>query len=212
MNRSLRAVVLLPALMLLPALAVGQTTAGKVDAAKLKTKLLQQTAIDGHLTNINEEEKRFSFEYNYEVKKPVAGGQAKLNAINARWQAALGKMTTGLDDLKKLQAEARAVYKAAFEFDVTPVPFELKGEKTLKVLTTVAPANKKLTSTEQAKLRTGLPITLKDLDTKQWVRIIIDKTKKPAPVKEGEAPVYPITSIIVIPPPAESDPYVIPGS
>jgi hypothetical protein len=53
---------------------------------------------------------------------------------------------------------------------------------------------------------------LKDIDKATWVRIYIDKTKKPVPAKEGETPVYPIAMIVVIPPPAESDPFVIPGS
>jgi len=210
MNRRFRALVLLPAL-LLPALAAGQTT-GKVDVARLRAKLLQGQYIDGHLTSISEEDKRFGFEYTYEVKKAVPAGQAKLADVNRRWQAALAMRSTGLDALMKLQAEARAAYKAAYTFDVSPVPFELKGEKNLRVLTTVALPNRKLTATEQAKLRTGLPITLKDLDTKQWVRIYLDRTKKPTPAKDGEPLVYPITGIVVIPTPAESDPFIIPGS
>src|SRR5271155_3229238 len=96
-----RLLILLIALALLPSLAVGQ--AAKVDPAKIKAKLLQGNYIDGHLTNIDETEKRFTFEYVYEVKKPIPAGQPKLADVNRRWQAALAGRATGLEDLMKLQ-------------------------------------------------------------------------------------------------------------
>jgi hypothetical protein len=217
MRHYVRPLILLTALALVPSLAIGQG-AGKVDPAKLKAKLLQQTYIDGHLTKIDEPEKRFTFEYVYEVKKAVPAGQAKFNDVNRRWQAALAGRATSLEDLMKLQTEARAAYKAAFDIDSTPIDFELKGDKGLIVKTTIPPTDaagnpKKLSNTDQAKLRTGLPITVKELNTRNWVRIYIDKTKKPTPpAKEGDPLIYPITSIIVIPAPAEADPFAIPGS
>jgi hypothetical protein len=215
--RHFRVAILLIGLALLPSLAIGQATT-KVDPAKIKAKLLQGTYIDGHLKNIDEAEKRFSFEYVYEVKKAIPAGQAKFNDVNRRWQAALARQTTSLEDLTKLQTEARAAYKAAFDIDSTPIPFELKGDKGLIVKTTIPPTDaagnpKKLSSTDQAKLRAGLPITVKELNTQNWVRIYIDRTKKPAaPAKEGDPTIYPITGIIVIPAPTEADPFAIPGS
>lgn len=217
MRHYVRPVILLTALALLPSLAVGQG-AGKVDPAKIKAKLLQQTYIDGHLKSIDEPEKRFAFEYVYEVKKAIPAGQAKFADVSRRWQAALNARNTGLEDLTKLQAEARTAYKAAFDIDSTPIPFELKGDKGLIVKTTIPPTDaagnpKKLSSTDQAKLRTGLPITIKELNTKNWVRIYIDKTKKATPpAKEGDPLIYPITAIYVIPAPPEADPFAIPGS
>src|SRR5262249_12722718 len=120
MLRTFRSLFLLA---LLPSMAIGQATKAdpaKPDPAKLKAKLLQGSYIDGHLKAIDEAEKRFTFEYVYEVKKAIPAGQAKLADVNRRWQAALAARNTGLEDLMKLQAEARAAYRAAYDIDSTP--------------------------------------------------------------------------------------------
>jgi len=213
---------LLAGLVYLAGLAAGQNqAAGKVDVAKLKAKLLQGSFIEGHLVKVNEDEKRFTFQYVYEVKKPVPAAQAKYAEIARRWSMALAMRSTGLEDLKKLQEEGRAAYKAAFEIDQTPIDFELKGEKNLAVRTMLAPTDadgklKKLTAAEQQKLKgdprlPGYSANLKEITEKQWVRVFIDRTKKPTPGKDGEPTIYPITMIQVVQPPAESDPFVIPG-
>ena len=218
MDRVLRHGFLLMVLALVPALGIAQTT-GKVDVPKLKAKLLQAGIIEGHLVMADDDEKRCSFQYIIEVKKPLPGGAAKLGEINARWQQALAMRSTALADLQKLQAEARAVYKNAYDIQQTPIDFEIKGEKNLAVRTTLPPIDengklKKLTPAELAKLKgkdprlPGYACKLKEIAKDDWVRIYLDKTKKPM----GDPPVYPVNMIIVIDPPKEVDPFVIPGS
>jgi hypothetical protein len=168
MHRVFR-LLLLSALVALPALGFAQTNplSGKIDPAKLKAKLLQGAYIEGHLVEVNEDEKRFSFQHINEVKKANKAEQAKYAALSARWNQALAMRTTSLEDLKKLQAECRAAYKTAFEIEQTPIDFELKGEKTLAVRTLLLPTDadgkvKKLTFAEQQNSRAILatPVTL----------------------------------------------------
>lgn len=218
MHRAIRPLVLLFGLTLLPVLATAQNQQ-KVDVAKIKAKLLTQQYIEGHITKVDEDDKRFTFEYPYQVKKPNPQAQAKFNAVQLRFNAALNVRSTSLDELKKLQDEGRAAYKAAFAIEETPIPFELKGDKNTAIRTMFPPAGadgkpKKLTPAEEKKLKgdprqPGYIATTKELTPKEWVRVFLDKNKAK---KDGDTIVYPVFSIIIIQEPKESDPFVIPGS
>jgi len=218
MLRAVRLPIVFFGLALLPVFASAQNQAGKVDVAKVKAKLLTQQYIEGHITKINEDDKRFTFEYPFQIKKPNPQAQAKYNAILQQFNAALNVRSTSLDQLKKMQDDGHAAYKAAFEIEETPIPFELKGEKNLSVRTMFPPAGldpkKKLTAAEIQKLKgdprqPGYLATLKEVTPKEWVRVFLDKNKAK---KDGDTIVYPVTTIIIIQEPKESDPFVIPGS
>ena len=212
---------LLAALALLPLLALGQAQQGKVDTAKLRAQQLGKAFIEGKLTEINEEKNTFTFQYTHKVAKANKDGQAKLVQISQQFNKALATRSTSLDQLKQLQEQGRAAYKAAYDIEETPITFELKGEKNLVIRTMIPPMvdgkPKKLTPAELSKLKgapgyPGYQATIKDLDTKEHVRIYIDKLRKPAG-KDAESTVYPITMIVIIPePPDPTDPFKIPGS
>jgi hypothetical protein len=199
--------------------ATAQNQAAKVDVTKIKAKLLTQQFIEGHIAKASEDDKRFTFEYPYQIRKPNAQAQAKYLDVQRRFNAALNIRSTSLDDLTKLQTEGRAAYKAAFEIEETPIPFELKGEKNLSIRTMFTPPGadgktKKLTAAEIQKLKgdprqPGYLATIKDLTPKEWVRVFLDRNKAK---KDGDTVIYPVLSIIIIQEPKESDPFVIPGS
>jgi hypothetical protein len=223
MVRSLRLVFLFLVLASLPSLGLAQfgTPRKSVDPVKLKAKLLSGTSIEGHLTKIDSDEKRFTCRYTHEEKKPIPAEQQKLNQLNQQWQQALAKRSTSLDQLQKLQEQCRAAYKTAFDIDETNVDFELQGEKSLAVRTLIEPTDadgktKKLTYAEKQKLKgdprlPGYQATLKDIDSKTWVRVYIDKNKKPMPGDKASEPIYPLTMIVIVPAPKERDPFAIPG-
>ena len=221
MFRTFRLSILLPALALFPLLAIAQAQQGKVDTAKIRAKLLGAAYIEGKLTEVNEEKSTFTFQYTHKVAKANREGQAKLAQITQQFNKALATRSTPLDQLKQLQEQGRAAYKAAYDIEETPIVFELKGEKNLAIRTLIPPMvdgkPKKLTPAELSKLKgapgyPGYQATIKDLDTKEHVRIYIDKLKKPAG-KDVESTVYPITMIVIVPePPDPTDPFKIPGS
>jgi hypothetical protein len=212
-----RFAILLSALALLPLVALAQAQ-GKVDVAKVRAKLVAGMYIEGKLTDIKEDEKKFNFVYTVHNKKPVPQGQAKLADITRQFNAALATRSTSLDQLKKLQEQGKAALKAAYDVEETPIVFELKGEKNLAIRTLIPPSGKSLTTAEIQKLKgdprqPGLMAKIKDLDTKGFVRIYLDKSKFKATAKDNETTVYPITTIVIIPEPAQpGDPFVIPGS
>src|SRR5262245_21141491 len=103
MCRAFRFAMLLSA-MLVPMLALGQGgQPAKIDPAKIRANLLMKnTYIDGKFTSINEEEKTFSFQYTYLIRKPNPQGQAKLGEISRKFNMALAMRNTSLDTLKAM--------------------------------------------------------------------------------------------------------------
>ncbi len=211
MNRIYRSIALLAALGVLPALAVGQNTKpAKVDEASLRAKLLAGQFIDGKFTKLDVagDEKTLVLTYTYQNRKVKQAGYKKFYDAALRYNAALDRRSTSLEEIRKLKADAEAAQKEAFEIEEIPVSFDLKlGEKT-PIRTSNLPTGddgkpRKLSAAELKKLQgdpklPGYTAKLADLNKEDTVRIWLDKSK----LKKGEeVTAYPVSMILVLPPP-----------
>lgn len=210
----------LPWLCLPVAAQVGSPA--KVDVAKVRAKLLDAAYIEGRLTQIDEGESRFTFQYTHQGKKKAnPKEQARLADISRRFNAALLQRSTSLETLRKMQVEGRAALKAAYAVEETPILFELKGEKNLALRQLLPPAGpngkpRRLTPAEQKEMRRlplvpGYPIAPKSLNTEARVRVYLDRAKVRAAAKDGDQAVFPLLGIVIVPEPKENDPFAIPG-
>jgi hypothetical protein len=194
---------------------------GEVNVPRLRAKLLGVAYIEGKLTQIDEAESRFTFQYTNQVKKTDPKEFARLTDISRRFNLALPKRNTGLDGLRKLQEQGRAAWKAAYPVDETPVLFELKGNKGLAIRSQLPPKGengkpRRLTPAEQKEMRRvpsvpGYAATPMDLSTEVRVRVYLDRPKIRFPAKTTEETVLPLIGIVIVPEPKPKDPFVIPG-
>jgi hypothetical protein len=210
MYRVSRTIGLLVALAILPALAVGQTKTAKVDEASLRAKLLAGGVIDGKFTKLDlaGDEKTLVLTYTYQNRKVKQAGYKKFYDAAVRYNAALDRRNTSLEEITKLKAAADEAAKDAYDIEEINVTFDLKpGDRTL-VRTMIFPTDgdgkpKKLSQAEIQKLKgdpklPGLTAKLADLNKEETVRVTLDKSK----IKKGEEVTsYPVSMIVIQAPP-----------
>jgi hypothetical protein len=198
MRASLRLAVLLPALICLPVLALGQLGAdkgdkGMSDEAKTRKKMLDgkylQGVVSGDITDEGDD-KIALLKAEYEVKKANAEGQKKYNDLYKQFRAERDK-NRQKDLYNQLLAAAQGTY------DVEKVPFEFKIKITPSTKIRRAeplPKNPddpkvKYTAGELAKLKgtgglPGYPADLKEIQVNETViQVTVDKGKD-----KGKAP------------------------
>lgn len=204
MYRVARMFVWLPALALLPSLAVGQAKApAKVDEAALRPKLLAAQYVEGKLTTLDlDDDKKVVLTYTHvtETKKPKAAAAYKkyADAVNA-YNAALGRRDTSLEQIEKLKGEVDSAIKDAFDVEEIPVKFELKVTDKTPIRFSAIPTNPDGTAK-----KTGYTAKLSDLNKTNKVQVYFDKAKIKKGDK-GEDTVYPVDKIIIVLPKPEDD-------
>jgi hypothetical protein len=179
---------------------VAKTPAKKVDPAALRAKLVQGQFIEGKVSKaeMGSDENKLTVTYTYEVKTPNADGYKKFVEVANRYNLALEKRSTSLEDVKKLQQEVKLARAGAFIVDETPIVFELAAPvKTTVYRTLVEPPK------GQAKPKTdprypGYPAEFKEVDGKS-VRVYLNKQKLKTGAKTDENTVYPASMIVIIP-------------
>ncbi len=210
-----RAIVLLALPFLTPAMADGQAKAAKMDVPALRAKLLAAAYLEGTLkeADVAGDERTFTLEFVQQTRKPKAGGQAKYAEAARRYNEALNIRSTSLEQIKKLYGDVKDAEKNAFDIEETAVPFQLSAGKTLLVRNLAVPTGKdgkKLSAAEVQKLRgdgryPGYAAALKDVAVATQVRAYVDKAKlKPGAAKSDDT-VYPITILVLVPPPEMGD-------
>lgn len=211
-------------LVALPAFGVAQTakTQPAVDLDKVRAKLLTGPFIEGQLTVLAAEEKRFQLRHVHQVKTPNADVQTKLKLLTAQFNAALLRRSTSLDELRKMQADGMALEKIAYQVAEYPILFTLQGDKNLVVRTLLPPVDAKgnplrLTPAEKQKLignprYPGYQAAIQDLNARPTVQVYLDRSKlKPAADTKPEEAVYPLTMIVIVPEPQPVSAFRIPG-
>jgi hypothetical protein len=192
------------------------------EMAKYKAKLLSGQYIPGKLTalDVDKDEKSFTVQVPYQIRTPNAEGQKKYNEVYQQYAAAYRAGNAG--EVQRLYAALAEAYQAAFDVEDKPIDFELLGTSKLVVRRLTLPPKEpgddgrpaRYTAKELAELKgdaklIGYKATLKDLETDQYVRVYIDKSKLKAPAKskDKDAPppeepsYYPITMIVIVPEP-----------
>lgn len=203
---------LLAALAVVPALAEAQSKTSKVDEASLRAKLVAGPHIDGKFTKLDVagDDKSAELTFTYENKKVKQAGYKKFIDAATRYNAALDRRSTSLEEIRKLKADAEAAQKDAYEIEEIAVKFALKPTDKAVVRTMNLPTDdngkpKVLKPSEMQKLKgdpklPGYIAKWTDLNKDDTVRIYLDKTR----IKKGEEiATYPVGMIVIqAPPPA----------
>jgi len=195
---------------------------GAAEVAKYKAKLLNSPYFLGKLTalDVEKDEKSFTVQAPYQIRTPNADGQKKYNEVYQQYGAAYRAGNAA--EVQRLYAALAEAYQAAFDVEDRPIEFELLGTSKLVVRRLTLPPKEpgddgkpaRYTAKEMAELKgdpklIGYKATLKDLETDQYVRIYIDKSKLKAPAKKDkdkdaapeEPSYYPVTMIVIVPEP-----------
>jgi hypothetical protein len=221
MRRLFRLAVLLPSVTLLfPAVAADDPKT-LAEEAKVRATLLASQSIEGRIVDlkITGDPKTVTVEYTHQIKKrpdPIAA--RKVDFLKPLYDKAVESKQQGFID--KVGAELEKAKREASGVEEIPIKFVLRVDAETNLRTLVVPLDdngkpKKFTAEEQKKLKgdprlPGLTATVEDLGEGQVVRFTVDKIKyKPAPstaksVKDAEpppAPVYPISLLVIQPPP-----------
>jgi hypothetical protein len=176
MRASLKLAVLLPALICLPLLALGQGAAdkgdkGAMDEAKTRKKMLDGKYLQGVFVDVSDEgdDKIAVLKAEYEIKKANPEGQKKYNEL-------YNQLRRERDKNRYKDLYNQLVAAAAGTYDVEKVPFEFKIKITGSTkIRRAEPAPKdpddpkvKYTAAELAKMKgpgnaPGYPAELKDI-------------------------------------------------
>ena len=229
MRSTVRLLILIPSLTLLPSLTAQTTTNVKMDEAQIRAKLLVGRSFDARVVDIKKnDEPSVTVRYSYIVKKqpdPIAVKKAEI-LLKIYEKAVESK----IDELiNKVGAELEKAQKEAADFDEAPVQFVLRLDAAAKIRNMQLPLDdngkpKKLTLEEQKELKgdpslPGYVATIEDLTLDQQVRVHVDKAKwRAAPAKskdkDSEPTVYPITMLLILAPPAlgaNENPFIKPS-
>ncbi len=232
MQRLMRWMITLPSLLLiLPAIAgpLDLVDPDKVaEDPKVRLKLLQADFLTGKLTAIEGEEDAKTFTLEVMVKAQVVNQEAKRKMIEIQ---NAGVRTKDQGRIQQLVKEYADWQKKLYEVQEVPYVFELKSGKDLNVRRQKLPPKEEdgktvaYTKDELAKLKgenaklPGYTAEAKDLDKDIQVRVYLDKAKVKLPVigakakpkekkDEPEEPAmamaYPVLTIMILPPPADS--------
>jgi hypothetical protein len=230
MRGLLRSWVLLPTLLLVPALAAqvnprATPAAPMLTEAQVRAKLLANPYIEGRIVALNLQQKSVTVEYVHINKKPQLDPiTAKIAAKkveflkNAYDKAVESKFQPLID---KLGEELNKAQKEASGEEEVPVAFSLTFDAETKLRTMNKPLDengkpKKFTAEEEKKLKgdprlPGYTAGEEDLQMDLPVRFYIDKIKyRPTPAKSAkdktadEKPTYPASMLVILPLPMAS--------
>lgn len=200
---------------------------GAAEVAKYKAKVLSGPFILGKLTalDVDKDEKSFTVQVPFQIRTPNAEGQKKYTDVYQQYAAAYRAGNAG--EVQRLYAALVEAYKGAFDVEDRPIDIELLGTSKLVVRRLNLPPKEpgddgkpvRYTAKEVAELKgdaklVGYKATLKDLETDQYVRVYIDKSKLKPPAKkakdaappEEEPGYYPVTMIVIVPEPVPALP------
>jgi hypothetical protein len=220
--RVVRLGVLVAVMLLVPGVSaqVGPKAAPApmLTEAQVRARLLAQPTVEGRIVGLKLGEKLVTVEYVHINKKPPLDpfaakfAEKKVEFLKNAYDKAVESKFQPLID--KLGEELTKAQKEASGIEEVPVDFILRIDADAKLRNMSPPLDdngkpKKLTAEEQRALKggTGLPgytATEDDLRMDQQVRFTVDKSKyKPSKSAKDteEKPIYPITSIIILPPP-----------
>jgi hypothetical protein len=180
------------------------------DAAKLRAKLLNAVYIEGQLTAVEGEEKKFSMTVTEKVQTINQKAQQQLTQAQQNYANALrGKNQGAINNAAKAVSDAQAKL-----YDTKDVShdFDLQGTKNFNLRTQITPTKddgSKYTSVELSGLKgtSGLPgysCKIEAAEKGTWVRAYIDKNKLRDMKKDSDAPL-PLTTLLIIPEPKEKD-------
>jgi hypothetical protein len=199
MRASLRLAVLVPALLCLPLLALGQPGAdkgdkGAIDESKIRKKMLDGKYLEGVISDadLDGEEKTMTIKAEWEVKKANPEGQKRYLELKRQYDDAYRRRDAG--KVKELYGQLLEAGKLTYDVEKMPFEFKLKITPQTKVRREVLPPKDpddpkaKYTAAEISKLKGtgGLPgytADFKDIQINETiVQVTIDKGKvKTAP-------------------------------
>jgi hypothetical protein len=178
------------------------------DAAKLRAKLLNAPYIEGQLTGVEGEEKKFSITAIDKVQTVNQKAQQQLAQAQQNYQNALrGKNQGAINNAAKAISDAQA---KLYDTKEVSHDFDLQGTKNFSLRTLITPTKDdgtKYTSVELAGLKgnSGLPgyaAKIEAFEKGAWVRAYLDKNKLRDMKKDSDAPL-PLTTLVLIPEPKE---------
>lgn len=226
MRAAFRLAILLPALLVLPLSAAQVADKANVDEAQLRSKLLAGAYVEGKLTDVRsggeDGVKLVTVAYQHQIKRKVDPGAVRKaeilkkiydKVVESKFEPAIQKFG---EELNKAQQEASDTV-------VVPITFVVRIDADVKLRTLEVPLAdngkpKKLTAEEQKKLKgdprlPGFTASVENLEDGQLVRFYLDRLKYRSPPvkskgKEGEESkaVYPLTMLVIVPPPMNSAP------
>ncbi|MBL8792733.1 MAG: hypothetical protein JNM56_02380 [Planctomycetia bacterium] len=225
MPAALRLAVLLPALCLLPVFAAAQLAdKSGTDEAQLRAKLLAGAYVEGKITEVRsggaDGVKHITVAYQHQIKRkvdPFAARKAEIlkkiydKVVESKFEPAIQKVGA---ELSKAQEEASDTI-------LVPIPFVVRVDADVKLRTLEVPLGddgkpKKLSVEEQKKLKgdprlPGFAAAVENFEEGQLTRFFLDRTRfrsapKAKAAGDGNPTVYPITMLVIVPPPMNSTP------
>jgi hypothetical protein len=190
MRASLRLAVLLPALICLPLLALGQGAdkgdKGMSDEAKTRKKMLDGKYLQGVFTDVSDDgdDKIALLKAEYEVKKANAEGQKKYNELYNQFRRERDK-----NRQKDLYNQLLAAAAGTYDVEKVPFEFKIKITGTTKIRRAEPPPKDpdnpkaKYTAAELSKLKgpgglPGYPCELSDIKYGETtIQVTIDRGK-----------------------------------
>jgi hypothetical protein len=178
------------------------------DAAKLRAKLLNAPYLEGQLTSVDGDEKKFSMTVVEKVQVINPKAQQQLTQAQQNYANAVKNRNQG-----QINNAAKAISDATAKlYDSKDVShdFDLKGSTKINLRTLITPTKddgSKYTSVELAGLKgtSGLPgysCKMESFEKSAWVRAYIDKNKLRDMKKDSDAPL-PLTTLCLIPEPKD---------
>jgi hypothetical protein len=178
--------------------------ADPTDPAAAKARLLKAAYLEGQLTSVDADEKKFSIQaidkvqvLNPKMQQAYATAQTNYNnAIRNRNPSAAGKHL----------AEMRDAQAKMYDTQEIQIDFDLKGTDKINVRTQITPTKEdgsKYSQVELAGLKgtNGLPgyaAKISSLEKAQWVRVYIDKNKLGSTKVKDDVPL-PVLTIVIEP-------------
>lgn len=208
--------------ILAPALAVGgdNTTVSDKQKAEIRDKLLTANYMLGKLSKIKLEDKTFTLEVKNYIRIQNPDAYRAWTMLNAQYNAAFQRGNQA--EMLKLQDQIKETKAKLYE-EVTTV-FELKASDNFQVRFQQLPEKdaegKPITynpvDVAKRKGKDGEPgysATMDDLTTLQYVRVYLDRAKMTSESNPSSSkcdapaePVYPVSIILIQPPPKEAPP------
>jgi len=206
---------------------------GALDESKIRKKMLDGKFLQGVIIDaeLEGEDKMMVMKAEWEVKKANPDGQKAYNELLKQYNTAYARRDAG--QVKALYPKLVDAAKLTFDLEKMPFEFKLKISKDTRIRRAELPPKDaddpkaKYTAAELAKLKGtgGLPgyvADLKDIELNETqIQVTIDKSKIKAPApakvdpkakekdaeKAEDAPaqevIYPVTIIMILPPPRE---------
>ncbi len=194
-----------PILLAFPLISAGAGPAPpNSDPEKVKASLIAAAYLNGQLTAVNIEEKKFTLKVEYKKSVLNEKVQQQLTDLSRQYQQTVSVPRPDRNRAANLANQITAAEAKLYDQVDDSIDFEIQGTDKLTVRTLIEPTKEgggKYSASELVRLRVnislpGYPLEIKELEKDKWVHVYLDKAKLPS--SKAKDPTYTATMIVLV--------------